>query len=109
MTSDEEILELTALCRGAREVRQGGEVFVYLQGLRLPRGRQPSEVDAVLCLHAREGYSTRLYLSAIVSGCGSNWSSVYLLDRHWHTWSWQGVSANQRAAQVLAAHLKAFQ
>jgi hypothetical protein len=109
MISEEEIRELQAFCRNAREVQQGGEGFLYLEGLRLPPGRQPPEVDAVLCLHAREGYSTRLYLSAMVADRGSNWSSVYLLDRRWHTWSWQGVPPNHRPSQVLAAHLKALQ
>jgi len=109
MISEEEVWELQAFCGNAREVQQGGEALVYLEGLRLPPDRQPPEVDAVLCLHSREGYSTRLYLGERVAGPGLNWTTVYLLDRQWHTWSWQGVSANQRPAQVLAAHLKALQ
>lgn len=107
--SGEEAQELKAFCRGVREVLQGGEAFLYLEGLRLSSNSQPVEVDALLCLHARDGYMTRLYLSIRIADRGANWTTAYLLDRQWHTWSWQGVSANQRPAQVLAAHLKAIQ
>ena len=109
MICEEDIAGLLVFCKNVREMQQGGEVFVYLEGLRLPAGRQPVEVDALLSLHAREGYSTRLYLSARVADRGANWTVVYLLDRPWHTWSWQGVTSNQRPAQVLASHLKALQ
>ena len=109
MISTEQIEALRTFCREVREVQQGGEGFLYLEGLRLPPGRQPAEVDAILCTHARDGYSTRLFLSAQISGCALNWSAVYLLDRQWYTWSWQGVSPNQQPVQILAGHLKAFQ
>lgn len=109
MIPQEQIQELMTFCRGVREVQQCGEAFLYLEGLGLPPGRQPATVDGLLCLHQRDGYNTRLYLSAPVADRGSNWTSVYLIDRQWFTWSWQGVSANQRPVQVLAAHLKALQ
>ena len=109
MISQEDIAGLLLFCKDVREMQQGGEIFLYLGGLRLPAGRQPAEVDALLCLHMREGYTTRLYLSARVPDRGANWTVVYLLDRAWHTWSWQGVTSNQRPAQVLASHLRALQ
>jgi len=109
MISEEHMEELRAFCKDVRETQQGGEAFLYLEGLRLPPDRQPAEVDALLCLHTREGYITRLYLSARIADRGANWTAVYLLDRQWHTWSWQGVTPNQRPAQVLAGHLKALQ
>jgi hypothetical protein len=109
MISEEDTEELRAFCEAVREMHQGGEAFLYLEGLRLPPERHPAKVDALLCLHHREGYSTRLYLSARIADRGANWTVVYLLDRQWHTWSWQGVTPNQRAAQVLAGHLKALQ
>ena len=105
----EEAQELKVFCRDVREVQQGGEAFLYLEGLRLSLNSQLLEVDALLCLHMREGYMTRLYLSIRIENRGANWSTAYLLDRQWHTWSWQGVSVQQRPAQVLAAHLRAIQ
>jgi hypothetical protein len=104
----DQIDELKPLCGGVREIPQGEQPFLLLERLKLPPGCQPAEVDALLALHAREGYATRLYLSAPMPHRGGNWTNVYLLDRTWHTWSWKDVSAQQRAAQVLAGHLKAL-
>jgi hypothetical protein len=104
----EQIEELKPLCRGVREITQEGQPLLFLEGLKLPAACQPVEVDALLALHAREGYPTRLYLSAPTPQRGANWSTVCLLDRTWYTWSWKGISAQQRAAQVLAGHLRAL-
>ena len=100
--------ELLALCHAAEELQESGLPFLYLRVLRLPQGCVPAEVDALLCIHKRDGYDSRLYLSSPISHRGSNWSTTYLFDRRWHTWSWQGVSAQQRPIQVLAGHLKAL-
>lgn len=109
MIAKEQLDELLALCDTALELQEGGMPFLYLRGLRLPQGCGLAEVDALLCLHKRDNYDSRLYLSSPVPNRGANWSTSYLFDRRWHTWSWQGVSAQQRAIQVLAGHLKALQ
>jgi hypothetical protein len=104
----DQIDEIKPLCSSVREIQQGEQPFLLLEHLQLPPGCQPAELDALLALHARDGYATRLYLSAPMPRHGGNWTSVYLLDRTWHTWSWKDVSAQQRAAQVLAGHLRAL-
>ena len=109
MTLTAELDEFVALCRSAQAIHEGGQLFLYLKGLRLPPDCGPSEVDALLCLHRRDGYESRLYLSERIAQKGSNWTTACILDRQWHTCSWQGVSALQRPVQVLAAHLRAFQ
>ena len=101
--------EVMELCRDVHEVYEGGNPFLYLKDLRLPPGCDPAEVDALLCLHKRDGYESRLYLSERISHKGANWTIACILDRQWHTWSWQGVSPQQRPIQVLAAHMRALQ
>ena len=108
MIPQDQIDELKPLCRCVSEIIQGGQPFLFLEGLQLPPACQSVEVDALLALHQRDGYATRLYLSAPMPGHGANWSTVCLLDRTWHTCSWKDVSAQQRATQVLAGHLKAL-
>ena len=109
MTSVADLDEVLHLCRGVHEVHEGGQLFLHLKGLRLPPDCGPAEVDALLCLHRRDGYESRLYLSERIVQKGANWTTACILDRPWHTWSWQGVSPQQRPIQVLAAHLKALQ
>ena len=104
----EQIAELTALCERAVEMIESGQNYVYLPRLTLPEGCQPSQVEALLCLHGRDGYSTRLFLSQPVPGRGQNWTVHRILDRTWHTCSWQNVSAQLRPAQILAEHLRAL-
>ncbi len=108
MIPQDQIDEITPLSRSVREIQQGEAPFLLLDRLRLPPGCDPAEVDALLALHPRDGYPSRLYLEAPMRHRGSNWTTVYLLDRTWHTWSWKDVSAQQRVAQVLAGHLRAL-
>ena len=108
MIPQEQIDELKLLCRTVSEIIQGGQPFLVLEGLTLPPACQSVEVTALLALHTRDGYATRLYLSAPMPQRGANWSTVCLLDRTWHTWSWKDILAQQRAAQVLAGHMRAL-
>jgi hypothetical protein len=103
---EDQVAELKPLCRSVVEIEQNAQPFLYMEGLRLPAGCEPAAVDALLALHGRDGYPTRLYLQSPIRQRGANWSVVCLLDRTWHTWSWKDVSANQRVAQVLAEHLR---
>lgn len=106
MIPQDQIDEVKPLCGSVHQIMQGEQPFLLMERLRLPPGCQPAEVDALLALHPRDGYPTRLYLSAPMPHRGENWTTVYLLDRSWQTWSWKDVSAQQRAAQVLAGHLR---
>lgn len=100
--------ELQVICTDASEMTEAGLAFVFLPKLKLPQGCSPAEVDGLLCLCARDGYPTRLFLSEPVSGKGSNWTTHRILDRAWHTWSWKGVSADLRPTQILLGHLAAL-
>ena len=108
MLSDELLAELMTICDGAKEMAEGGYSFVYLPGLKIRTGENTVSQDALLCLQPRDGYPTRLFLSQQIQGRGNNWTTHRIVDRTWHSWSWNYVGSDLRPAQVLAEHLRAL-
>jgi hypothetical protein len=108
MLSQEWLEEIRVLSPEAREMTEAGLAYLYLPGLKLPKGCDPQVVDALLCLQPRDGYATRLFLSARLSTKPLNWGSHRILDREWYTWSWKDVSANMRPVEILLGHLRAL-
>ena len=108
MLSEELLAELTRICEGAKEMAEGGYTFVYFPGLKIRTGENTVSLDALLCLQPRDGYPTRLFLSQQIQGRGNNWTTHRIVDRTWHTWSWNYVSSDPRPAQFLADHLRAL-
>jgi hypothetical protein len=104
--ADESMEELKQFSTGAQEMTEAGITYVYLPGLKLPCA--PGIVDGLLCVQQHGGYTTRLFLSVPVHGKGQNWTTHVILSRTWHTCSWNNVPANQRPAEILAQHLRAF-
>jgi len=92
----------------AKSLSDGGVDFIHIPKLIMPEGIQPSVVEALLCPQTRDGYATRLFLSAPITSRGSNWRTYHILGRVWHSWSWQGVAANQELTQILLGHLAVF-
>jgi len=106
-TALDELDELIAVYPGAQEMREAGVRYVFIPGLVLPSGQK---VDALLRPDqvTSDGYITRLFLSQPVDGKGQNWQQFRILDRSWHTWSWNNVSPSGRLAQIIAGHLRAL-
>lgn len=108
MPPAEALSEIQAICPGATPMQEAGLEYIFLPGLKLPPGRTPSACDALLCLSPREGYPTRLFLSAQLYDRGSNWNTFHILGRTWYSWSWNYVPSSERPALVLAQHLRAL-
>jgi hypothetical protein len=108
MLTPEHLVELNAICPGAKEMPEGGLFYVFLPALKISTAGQILELDALLCPQLRDGYATRLFLSQAVPDRGNNWTTHQILGRTWCTWSWNNVSASQRPAQILAGHLVAL-
>jgi hypothetical protein len=108
MVAADQLQELSDVCGEVRELAEGGKVYIYLPRLKLPHGCVPGEVEGLLCIQEHSGYATRLFLSRQISGRGANWSVHRIVDRAWHTWSWNNVSAQMRPAAMLAEHLRAL-
>jgi hypothetical protein len=108
MPTEDELEELLALCEGAKPFTDGPLQLIHLLRLQIPNGSDQFVVpEALLCLTDHEGYPSRLFLSERPPN-SLNWSTITVLGRAWHKWSWQGVSNRQRPAQILAQLLKAF-
>ena len=95
--------ELLTLCPGAKEMQESGHHFVFLPQLPVNGTKQ----DSLLCLTARDGYPTRLFLAQPIAGKGNNWTVHQILGRTWHTCSWK-IEAAMNPAQILAEHLRAY-
>lgn len=86
--------------------------YIYIPDLSVRTNQGCHVVDALLCPQAHPtGYVTRLFLSKALPGCGqsNNWGAFRILEREWHSWSWQNVPATLTPVQILAAHLRALQ
>lgn len=105
--SEEDLAELRAICPGAAIMSEGGYAYVHLPRLKLGQGDSILIREGLLCLQVRDGYATRLFFLEAVPGKGNNWTAHRILDKTWHTWSWNNVPAG-RPAQILAQHLAAL-
>jgi len=104
---DTQLAELRAVCPGAVLMQEGGVTYVYLPQLRLPAGCDPAQVDALLRPGpGPDGYTTRLFLSHPFPNKGQNWTMHRILDKAWHTFSFNNVPADIRLIEILANHLK---
>lgn len=107
----DEIAEMKAAFAGLSTASEGGTEFILISSLKLPDGCDPAVVDALLCPSTRDGYPSRLYLSARVShqGPGQNWSAdQVILGRRWFAVSWRTQESAGRLLAILAGHLEAF-
>ena len=106
---DDELEELRAIGEEAKPLTDGPLQLIHLTRVPIPmRNSQFVVPEALLCLSQHEVYPTRLFLSERPPRA-LNWSLISVLGRTWHKWSWKGVPANQRPAQILAPTLKGIQ
>lgn len=103
-----ELEALRPISAGAAFMTEGAIEYVYLPCLKVTVGQDIRVMDGLLCPTQTAGYSTRLYLSAAVNERQSNWQTVILFGRSWHTWSWNNVPANIPLVQMVLEHLVAL-
>jgi hypothetical protein len=93
-------------------VDDGGITFILIRALLLPADCKPSKVDALLCPSARDGYTSRLFLSEKIEhhGPGQNWNAdgVLIAGQKWWAVSWKLGKESQRLIGMVIAHLSAF-
>ena len=110
MESDEQLAEIRTVFPGADRVQEGGITYVYLPKLRLPAGCNPQEVEGLLRpMPGPDGYTTRLFFSSPFIHKGQNWTVHRILDKTWHTFSYNNVPPDLRLIEILANHLKVLQ
>ena len=107
----DEIGEVKTVFAGLSTASEGGTDFILIPSLKLPASCDPPVVDALLCPSQKDGYSSRLYLSARIThkGLGQNWNADHvILGRCWFAVSWRVDPSVTRLLSILAAHLEAF-
>ena len=109
MIKEEDLAELERCYGAAKVLAEANFEFVHIEKLKFVSDGEEVEVEALLCPQMRDGYFTRLFLSAPFPTKGQNWTQHQILGRNWHSWSWQNVPAEQRLVQVLLCHVKALQ
>ncbi len=107
--AEDQVRELKAFSTEVETGTEAGREYVILNGVSLP-GWQPDAVDVLLCPYERDGYPSRLFLSARVTGRGGlNWNSeARILGRNWFAFSFKVPHSNLRLAQLFAAHMRAL-
>lgn len=84
---------------------EGNVGLIYLPAQAIEVAGQGQVVDLLLCPAEHSGYQTRLFFDRPFPQRAANWTVHTLLGRSWHTFSWNGVAANQPWEQILLAHL----
>ena len=108
MIAPEQLEPMGSVCTRAQVMNEGGLELIFLEQLKIRIGGAVVIVDALLCPGPHSGYRTRLFLSQPFPQKAGNWTVHQLLARTWHTWSWQGVPADQPLLQMLMCHLDAL-
>jgi len=106
---EDQLDELRKFYPAAACAKEAGITYVLLPNATLPSGCSPTSVDLLLCPAARDGYPSRLYFAAQVSGLKPlNWNgNTRVLERNWVAYSWK-IEPGIRLAQMVQAHLQAF-
>ncbi len=110
MNFDEnQIAELKQITPDLSCAQEGGYNYILIKDLRLPDNCKPEVVDALLCSTPRDGYESRLFFSALITGCHQrNWNgNIRVLEGNWYAVSWK-VPGGLKLAEILMVHLKAL-
>lgn len=113
MFPQEQIDCLKTLYPGLSMAEEGGLSFILIENLKLPEGCEPRVVKGLLCPMKRDGYPSRLFISAKVShkGKGQNWNPTngcVILGQQWWAVSWKTTQPDQTLSQMVLDHLLAF-
>jgi hypothetical protein len=104
----DEIEEVKALFGPVEVGNEGSLPYLRFRGVHLPQGCQPERCDLLLCPTDRDGYASRLFFSAEVSGNQQrSWTRYRILEGDWYAYSWKD-GGQKRLAQKMAAHLEAL-
>lgn len=105
-----QLQRLRDLCPAAELWPEGNAHLAFLPGIRFKTGGSESQCDLLLWPFERDGYSSRLFLSAPVPSSTSRaWTAYNIQGRTWHAVSWQGVPNNLPWIEMVGSHLQAFQ
>jgi hypothetical protein len=111
MYPSDQIDEMRKLYPRAFIASDGGVEYVLIPEMPMPPNCSPDKLDVLLCPRPRDGYSSRLFFSQLVSSARRpNWNkqNERILERNWFAYSFK-VPEGLRLAQLVALHLKGLQ
>lgn len=90
-----------------REYEEGGYIYLYIPGLKMPQGCTPEHTDALLCPFFHGGYTSRLFLKErIQTPKVVNWNGeVFVLGYRWYAFSYNGVK-DMPLLNMVMSHLR---
>lgn len=106
--SKEQLEALRSLVNpNVREIEEGGYVYVYIPGLKMPPGCKPEVTDALLCPQSHSGYTSRLFYKERIQGPKAlNWNGeVFVLGQKWYAFSYNNI-ANIPLLDMVINHLR---
>ena len=107
MTDLEQLDALAAISPNAELRTDGTVTCVFMPNTTLQTSDGIKIMDVALCPRGLSGYSTRLLLERkIDSKSGLNWQVVTLINRLWHTWSWNQIAPDQPWIRIFAEHAR---
>lgn len=110
MNAHAELEKLRRLVPAAELRSEGGVSIIFLPGVRITAAGREIILDALLWPHERDGYRSRLFLSAqIQAPNANNWNVFSLQGCAWYACSWQGVPSTLPWDEMFVSHLRAFQ
>ena len=111
MIKPDSLDDLRKIYGDVRVMHEAGIDYIFIPELSISTSKGVHTMCALLCpTQHPSGYMTRLFLACPLhhAGQSQNWTEHRILDRAWHTWSWQNVDANQTLAQILVSHMRAL-
>lgn len=106
---DKELIGLRRLAPKGELWTDGGLIIAFLPDVNFFCNGGRVTCDLLLWPYERDGYQSRLFLSAqIVAPQANNWNIFQIQGRQWHACSWQGVPNTLPWVEILANHLGAF-
>ncbi|WIW50460.1 hypothetical protein ML401_35680 (plasmid) [Bradyrhizobium sp. 62B] len=100
---------LKAMHNSAVLLSEGGQPVVLLPGFGFTAGGQAQTMDLLLVPFEHSGYVTRLFFARQITGRGSNWKELRVIERNWWAPSWNHVPATLPWTKMLLAHLRAVE
>ncbi len=105
---EEQLEELKAqLCADVRKFEEGGHVYLYIPGLKMPPGCIPEITDALLCPLTHGGYTSRLFFKERIQTPKTvNWNGQeFILGELWYAFSYNNIKDMPLLNMVLC-HLR---
>lgn len=105
---EEQLEELKAqFGPGVREFEEGGHVYLYIPGLKMPPGCTPEITDALLCPQTHSGYTSRLFFKERIQTTKQvNWNGQFLiLGVQWYAFSYNYIK-DMPLMNMIMSHLR---